>query len=81
MVYTKRNTTATHANGTDIPNTQTDDDLRHPNSTKKLPSELHQGATYADSTDFTVKPNHGQTTASLPTIPETTTDYRDEDMP
>ena len=81
MVYPARKTTITHSNGTDIPNIQIEDDIRHPNAAKRDPAELHQGTTWKGYTDFTVRPAHGHT-RTLPSIPETkTTEPRDEDMP
>ena len=58
-----------------------EDDLRHPNAAKKVPSELPQGATQTGYTDCTVRLAHGHT-PTLPSIPEAwTTESTYEDMP
>ena len=70
MAYPAMNTTITQSNGTDIPNIQIEDDLRHTNAANKAPAELHQGATWTGFTDFNVRPVHCHT-ATLPIFPET----------
>ena len=72
MVYPARTTTITHSNGTDIPTTHIDDDLRHPNAANKVPAEPLEGVTWTGSTDFTVRPVHGHP-ATLLYTPETHT--------
>ena len=86
MVYSTRKTTITHSNGTEIPKIHIEDDLRHPNSAKKVPAELPAGATWTGFTDFSVIPVQGTSAAVLST-PSTTTpstktsESTDEEMP